>query len=142
MTVFLSKKSNILMNTTSGMKTFQLYNLGLSQFKNPEESSRCLTLPLSCLCPSFSFFHHCPCFLFFISLPIFISRHLPPPFIHFLLSLSLHLFISFLISSHLFSYFFSSLFLFLLISSSLSHWFQVNHTQVQTTQCVRRLVTS
>ena len=93
MTVFLSKKSNILMNTTGGIKTVQLYNLGLSQFKNLEEGSHCLTLPLSCLCPSLSFF---------ISLPIFISRHLPPPFIHFLLSLSLHLFISFLISSHLF----------------------------------------
>ena len=133
MTVFLSKKSNNLMNTTGGIKTVQLYNLGLSQFKNLEEGSHCLTLPLSYLSSCSSFFHLGPSFSFFISLPLSF---------YFLLSLSLHLFISFLISSHLFSYFFSSLFLFLLISSSLSHWFQVNHTQVRTTQCVRRLVTS
>ena len=123
------------MNTTGGIKTVQLYNLGLSQFKNVEESSHCLTLPLSYHSSSSSFFHLCPSLSFFISLPFFTSRQLPPPFILFsALPLSS--------SFHLFSYFFLSLFLFLLISSSLSHWFQVNHTQVQTTQCVRRLVTS
>ena len=90
------------MNTTGCIKTVHLYNLGLSQFKNLEESSHCLTLPLSCLCPSFSFFHLCPSFSFFISLPLFTSRQLPPPLFYFQLSLSLHPFISFLISSHLF----------------------------------------
>ena len=129
------------MNNTGGIKTVQLYNLGLSQFKNLEEGIHCLTLPLSYLSSSSSFFHLCPSFSLFVSLPLstslplFTSRHLPPPFILFsALPLSS--------SFHLFSYFFLSLFLFLLISSSLSHRFQVNHTQVQTTQCVRRLVTS
>ena len=129
------------MNTTGGIKTVQLYNLGLSQFKNVEEGIHCLTLPLSYLSSSSSFFHLCPSFSFiislplFASLPLFTSRHLPPSFILFsALPLSS--------SFHFFSYFFSSLFLFLLISSSLSHWFQVNHTQVRMTQCVRRLVTS
>ena len=116
MTVFLSKKSNILMNTTGGIKTVQLYNLGLSQFKNLEEGIHCLTLPLSYLSSSSSFFHLCSHFpSLSLSFHLFLClRHVIslPPLFYFLLSLSLHLFISFLISSHLFFYFFSSLRLF------------------------------